>query len=124
MEGLERYEEATRICSRCYRGSSVLIHVGCQICIWCAWHISPDIHAAEYLQQYTSESLVVSSSTADPEMAEKLNRRQGILRPTPHALKKAYLPKRQPQAIEKTHRPERRAIDWERYQPREALNKD
>ncbi|KAJ1373111.1 hypothetical protein KIN20_035446 [Parelaphostrongylus tenuis] len=43
-----------------------------------------NIHAAQYLQQYTSESLVVSSSTADPEMAEKLNRRQGILQSTQH----------------------------------------
>ncbi|KAJ1367433.1 hypothetical protein KIN20_028342 [Parelaphostrongylus tenuis] len=43
-------------------------------------------HAARYLQQYIGESLLISSSTVDPEMTEKLNRRQGILRPTPHAL--------------------------------------
>ncbi|KAJ1354369.1 hypothetical protein KIN20_011285 [Parelaphostrongylus tenuis] len=43
-----------------------------------------NIHAAQYLQQYTNETLLISSSTVDPEMAEKLNRRQGVLRPTPH----------------------------------------
>ncbi|KAJ1345900.1 hypothetical protein KIN20_000533 [Parelaphostrongylus tenuis] len=31
-----------------------------------------------------------------------------------NALKKAYSPKRQPQANAKTHRPERRAFDWEK----------
>ncbi|KAE9420657.1 hypothetical protein Angca_002007 [Angiostrongylus cantonensis] len=41
-------------------------------------------HATQYLQQYTDESMVVASSSADPEMAENLNRRQGILRPTAH----------------------------------------
>lgn len=41
-------------------------------------------HAIQYMRDYTDGSMVVSVAKADPEMAEKLNKRQGILRPTPH----------------------------------------
>ncbi|VDM76858.1 unnamed protein product [Strongylus vulgaris] len=42
------------------------------------------IHANQYLRDFTDGSMVTSVARAYPELAEKLNRRQGILRPTPH----------------------------------------
>ncbi|WKX91905.1 hypothetical protein Q1695_010161 [Nippostrongylus brasiliensis] len=43
-------------------------------------------HAVQYMHDYTDGSMfsVISVAKSDPEMAEKLNKRQGILRPTPH----------------------------------------
>ncbi|VDO53562.1 unnamed protein product [Haemonchus placei] len=41
-------------------------------------------HAVQYMRDYTDGSMVISVAKNDPEMAEKLNKRQGILRPTPH----------------------------------------
>ncbi|KAK6729260.1 hypothetical protein RB195_006357 [Necator americanus] len=42
------------------------------------------IHANQYLRDFTEGSMIVSVAKAYPELAEKLNKRQGILRPTPH----------------------------------------
>ncbi|EYB99789.1 hypothetical protein Y032_0120g941 [Ancylostoma ceylanicum] len=42
------------------------------------------IHANQYMRDFTEGSMVISVARAHPELAEKLNRRQGILRPTPH----------------------------------------
>ncbi|KAK6011582.1 hypothetical protein OSTOST_23326 [Ostertagia ostertagi] len=49
----------------------------------CLAYIS-STHAIQYMRDYTDGSMIISVAKADPEMAEKLNKRQGILRPTPH----------------------------------------
>ncbi|CAJ0593007.1 unnamed protein product [Cylicocyclus nassatus] len=42
------------------------------------------MHSNQYLRDFTEGSMIISVAKAYPELAEKLNRRQGILRPTPH----------------------------------------
>ncbi|CAJ0593028.1 unnamed protein product [Cylicocyclus nassatus] len=42
------------------------------------------MHPNQYLRDFTEGSMIISVAKAYPELAEKLNRRQGILRPTPH----------------------------------------